>query len=267
MAFSLFETSTAIVFSGNATELAERRFNVDSIKAGWYSSMTQYLGFFLVPILGAFIDLRGNRLTISKYSYSAFQNRSLTKTVCVCGLGMCIAMSLVNWITTAAGTGAAFGIYAVALTLGPTTIVDSIRTSMLNQGAFGTAYAIKIQMNNAMNIIIRIIAAALQDADNDSYRRTTRLYAFDAIMSAVVGIALILGWIFIRGIDLKMLQWTRKQRMAHGDELISRRTQSIAGTTRGWDRTVSLVGCVFLALLTLGSWVAYFWGVATGHND
>jgi hypothetical protein len=42
--FSLFETSTALVFLDNATELAEQRFNVSSITAGWYSSITQYAG-------------------------------------------------------------------------------------------------------------------------------------------------------------------------------------------------------------------------------
>lgn len=44
MAFSIFQTSAASVFSQNATELAEKRFNVDSIKAGWYSSLSQYAG-------------------------------------------------------------------------------------------------------------------------------------------------------------------------------------------------------------------------------
>lgn len=44
LAFSLFQTSTAITFTQNATELAEQRFDVDSIKAGWYSSLSQYAG-------------------------------------------------------------------------------------------------------------------------------------------------------------------------------------------------------------------------------
>ena len=47
MLFSLFETSTAIVFSQNATELAEMRFGTDSITAGWYTSVLQYAGKFL----------------------------------------------------------------------------------------------------------------------------------------------------------------------------------------------------------------------------
>lgn len=46
--FTAFQTSTAIVFSQNATELAEKRFDISSVTAGWYSAMSQYLGFFLV---------------------------------------------------------------------------------------------------------------------------------------------------------------------------------------------------------------------------
>lgn len=66
IAFSLFQTSTAIVFTQNATELAEKRFNTDSITAGWYSATLQYAGFFLVPCIGAFIDVLGNRITLRK---------------------------------------------------------------------------------------------------------------------------------------------------------------------------------------------------------
>ena len=64
LAFSLFETSTAIVFSQNATELAEIRLGVSSVDAGWYTSVVQYGGFFIVPLLGIFIDLYGNRISI-----------------------------------------------------------------------------------------------------------------------------------------------------------------------------------------------------------
>ena len=64
MLCSLFETSTAIVFSQNATELAQLRFNTSAITAGWYTSVLQYAGFFVVPCLGVFIDLYGNRLTL-----------------------------------------------------------------------------------------------------------------------------------------------------------------------------------------------------------
>lgn len=58
-------------------------------------------------------------------------------------------MALVNWATDTSGTAAAFGIYAVAVTLGPTTIIDSIRTSMWHGSTFGTAYAVKVAMKNA----------------------------------------------------------------------------------------------------------------------
>lgn len=46
MAFSLFETSTASIFLQNATELAEQRFETDSILAGWYSATAQYAGMW-----------------------------------------------------------------------------------------------------------------------------------------------------------------------------------------------------------------------------
>lgn len=59
------ETSTAIIFTQNATELAEQRFKTDSITAGWYTSVLQYAGFFVVPILGVFIDVFGNRVSLS----------------------------------------------------------------------------------------------------------------------------------------------------------------------------------------------------------
>ncbi|RDW72418.1 putative MFS transporter [Aspergillus mulundensis] len=129
--FSLFQTSTALVFSQNATELAEKRFDVDSIKAGWYSSLSQYAGFFLVPVLGVFIDVLGNRASV----------------LCTCGLGIFLSMVLVNFANTKAGTAASFGIYAIAVSFGPTSIVDSIRTTLWHQSVFGAAYALKDEHN------------------------------------------------------------------------------------------------------------------------
>jgi hypothetical protein len=73
LAFSLLETSTALVFTQNATELAEHRFNTDSITAGWYTSVLQYAGFFVVPLIGIFIDLFGNRISLSKFSRRYFR--------------------------------------------------------------------------------------------------------------------------------------------------------------------------------------------------
>lgn len=58
-------------------------------------------------------------------------------------------MSIVNWATSIKGTNAAFGLYAFAYCFGPTVIIDSIRTSMWHQGVFGSAYALKVTMNNA----------------------------------------------------------------------------------------------------------------------
>lgn len=49
LAFSLFQTSTASSFSTNVTELAEQRFEVSAIDAGWYSSLSQYAGQYPNP--------------------------------------------------------------------------------------------------------------------------------------------------------------------------------------------------------------------------
>jgi hypothetical protein len=62
MLFTLFETSDAIVFTANATELAQLRFGTSAITAGWYTSLLQYAGFFVVPCVGIFVDFYGNRL-------------------------------------------------------------------------------------------------------------------------------------------------------------------------------------------------------------
>lgn len=62
---------------------------------------------------------------------------------------MFISMALVNFAVTEAGTAASFGIYAIAITLGPTSIIDSIRTTLWYQSVFGSAYALKVTMNNA----------------------------------------------------------------------------------------------------------------------
>lgn len=46
---------------------------------------------------------------------------------------------LAAWGPTVGGTAASFGVYAFALSLGPTVIIDSIRTSMWYQEVFGSA--------------------------------------------------------------------------------------------------------------------------------
>lgn len=64
MLYSLCYTSTAIVFSGNATELAEQRFDIDSVTAGWYTALVRYAGFFIVPFIGVLIDFIGQRISL-----------------------------------------------------------------------------------------------------------------------------------------------------------------------------------------------------------
>lgn len=249
VAFSLFQTSAAIVYSQNATEMAEQRFKVSAIQAGWYSATSQYLGFFLVPLIGIFIDFLGNRLTL----------------MLVCSVGMLISMSLAAWGPTVSGTAASFGVFAVASTFGPTVIVDSIRTSMWYQEVFGSGYAIKIAVNNAMNIIVRILTGVIQDRDKNSYDNVVKVYVVLAAGSVVVAsIAFIVGYI---NQDLGHLQWTKKQRVARGDLINTKREEFDSGSRGLRNRRVSASLFTALLLLIAGSWAAYFYGVATGRND
>jgi hypothetical protein len=67
---------------------------------------------------------------------------------------MFLSMVLVNLAETRSGTAASFGIYAIAVSLGPTSIIDSIRTTLWHQSVFGSAYALKVTMNNAYVLFI-----------------------------------------------------------------------------------------------------------------
>ncbi|KAH6709122.1 major facilitator superfamily domain-containing protein [Leptodontidium sp. MPI-SDFR-AT-0119] len=284
MLFSLVETSGVSVFSANATEMAELRFNVDSITAGWYTSVLQYAGFFLVPLIGIFIDFYGNRLTLMVFT----------------GVLLMAAMCLVHWSVTSQGTAAAFGLYAVAYCFGPTLIIDSIRTSIWSQSVFGSAYGLKVTMNNAQNIIIRIMTGVLQDSSPKSnpYKKVTPVYLFLAICSFVVAAILVVVFVVAKVgkksiyVDIARLQWTRKERVLNGEWMVMRRrevgfdsaeermgrgesgveggeVEVSEGVRRERERMklISRGACGVLALWVMGAWAAYFWGVATGNND
>ncbi|KAL2884980.1 Major facilitator superfamily domain-containing protein 1 [Ceratocystis lukuohia] len=248
--FSMFQTSTAIIFSQNSTELAQQRFKISEVTAGWYSSMSQYLGFFFVPIIGLFIDVYGQRLTI----------------MFVCGLGMLLSMCMVAWGDTVSGTAASFGIYAVAVSFGPTAIIDGIRTSMWYQEVFGSGYAVKITVNNSMNILVRIITGVIQDhTPDDTYDRVVIAYVFLAAASVVVAIGLlVLGYATD---TLGRLQWSRKKRLANGDLLLKLHESFESPANMRRNTLLSKNLLIGLGFMVLGSWAAYFWGVAVGKND
>lgn len=247
--FSLFQTSTANIFSSNGTELAEQRFKISAVKAGWYSAMSQYLGFFFVPLVGIFVDLLGQRLTV----------------MLVCGLGMLLSMCLAAWGPTVAGTAASFGIYAIASSFGPTVIIDSIRTSMWYQEVFGSGYAIKIAINNSMTIIVGVIAGAIQDRDNDSYKNVTVLYVTLAAGSVVVAaIMMIIGHMTD---TIGFLQWSRKKRVNNGHTINTKKEEYESSDRAEWHRKLGVINFGAVIVLILGSWAAYFWGLATGNHS
>lgn len=249
IAYTAFQTTVAAVFYQNATEFAEKRFGVSAIAAGWYSSMSQFLGFFLVPIVGLIIDFYGQRLTI----------------MVVCGAGMFLAMCLARWGPSVAGTAASFGVYAFANNLGPTVIIDGIRTTMWYQEVFGSAYAVKVAVNNAMTIIVRIVAGVIQDRDDDSYDGVVVIYVLLAAGSLVVSLVLLVVGFF--QVNLGMLQWTRKKRIARGDFINKQKEKFHTGAQGERNRKVSTALFSGVIVLIVGSWVAYFWGIATGTGN
>lgn len=116
-----------------------------------------------------------------------------------------------------------------------------------------------------MNVIIRIITGALQDADNDSYRRAVRVYLFQAAASVVVGLAILIGSFFVD--SLAVLQWTRKYRLKNGGAIIDMLKEKSATVHLVRNKRVSIACFGLLSLLIMGSWVAYIWGAVTGHNS
>ncbi|RFN43185.1 hypothetical protein FIE12Z_12587 [Fusarium flagelliforme] len=246
--FSLFQTSTASVFASNSTELAEQRFKISAVKAGWYASMSQYLGFFFVPLIGVFVDMFGQRLTL----------------MLVCGCGMLLSMCLVAWGPSVSGTAASFGIFAVATSFGPTVIIDSIRTSMWYQEVFGSGYAIKIAINNSMTIIVGVISGVIQDRNDNNYDNVTILYATMAAGSVVVGlIILALGY---ASDVMGHLQWSRKKRVENGHVIVAKKEEAESEGRAEWSRKLGMVNFGAVIVLILGAWVAYFWGLATKNT-
>lgn len=116
-----------------------------------------------------------------------------------------------------------------------------------------------------MSIIIRIITGALQDADDNSYRRVIQVYLVLGAGATVVGVSILVGTFLTD--NLALLQWTRKKRMTSGAEIIERIRERSLVTDWRRTRTISMVSFGALIVLVLGSWVAYIWGAVTGHNS
>lgn len=124
--------------------------------------------------------------------------------------------------------------------------------------------AVKIAINNAMNIIVSIVCGVIQDADNNSYDRVVIVYVFLAACSSVVAVSnLILAYIKP---DLGRLQWSRKARVQNGEVINEMKEKFQENERGGRNRKISLTCFVALLFLIMGSWVAYFWGLATGHD-
>lgn len=110
---------------------------------------------------------------------------------------------------------------------------------------------------------MRIITGVLQDADNNSYRRVTVVYVFLATASCVVGISLLIASIWAA--DLQILQFTKAKRLQMG-EFIDQRKQIFHSTHISRNKIIGKTCFIVLIMYVLGSWAAYFWGLATGNN-
>jgi hypothetical protein len=133
-------------------------------------------------------------------------------------------------------------------------------------------------MNNAMNIVVRIVTGVLQDRSPTSnpYLKVTPVYVVLSVLSLVVSSILVSLFLLSKTskkfeklyVDIGCLQWTRKQRLRMG-EAINGRKEIVGGAEQEGRqmRRVSMVCFGSLALLVIGSWAAYFWGVAMGNND
>jgi len=134
-----------------------------------------------------------------------------------------------------------------------------------------------------MNIIVRILTGVLQDSSpaSNPYKKVMPVYVVLSVLSLVV--ALIMLTLFLLSklstgnmtsiyVDIGRLQWTRKQRLTNGDLMNERKLVVGGGEDECGEegkkmKRLSKVCFVGLMCLVLGSWVAYFWGVATGNND
>jgi hypothetical protein len=115
-----------------------------------------------------------------------------------------------------------------------------------------------------MNIIVGIVTGVIQDLDNNSYDHVAIVYVVLSGMSLVV--SLTLAVLCLKTVDLGHLQWTRKQRLARSEDLkeCRRRFFEENGKRNQMVSKICFGACV---LLVLGSWCAYFWGIATGNDD
>jgi hypothetical protein len=133
-----------------------------------------------------------------------------------------------------------------------------------------------------MNIIVRILTGVLQDQSPtpSPYKKVTPVYVVLSVISCIVPIALLAIFILSKYselfksiyVDVGRLQWTRKQRIRNGN-LISERKLVVEGGEDGKGdekkkmNRISRGAFAALMCLVLGSWVAYFWGAATGNNE
>jgi ABC-type spermidine/putrescine transport system permease subunit I len=112
---------------------------------------------------------------------------------------------------------------------------------------------------------VRIVTGVIQDRDNNSYDNVVKGYVFLAAGSVIVGCAMLAASYWT--VDLRILQWTKKQRMVKGETINERRELFEKGDVGVRNKKISMALFITLIVFILGAWAAYFWGVATGNNN
>ncbi|KAF9770427.1 hypothetical protein IL306_012051 [Fusarium sp. DS 682] len=223
----------------SCTELAEQRFNILPAKAGLYSAISHYSGFFLALLVGIFVDLLRQRITL----------------MLVCSLGLLLSMCLVAWGPTVSGAAASLIIFGIASSYDSTLITDSLRTSMWYQDIFGLGIAIKAAIKDSMDVIISLIAGVLQDRDENKYYKVIILYVTLTAGSVIVAsIMLALGFATD---NIGKLQWSRKKRVKNGHIINAKRQESESEGYIEKHIILNIINFSAVILLILGAWVAY----------
>ncbi|CCT63551.1 related to MFS transporter [Fusarium fujikuroi] len=246
--FTMLEDPLSNLFSRNSTELAEQRFNISPSKAGLYSAVSHYSGFFLAPLIGIFIDVFGQRITL----------------MLICGSGLLLSMCLLTWGPTVAGAAASLVIYGIFSSYDSTLITDSLRTSMWYQDIFGSGVAIRSAIKDSMEVIISLIAGVLQDRDDNKYYRVTILYV--VLAASCVLVACLMLALGLATDNMGKLQWSRKKRVKNGHVINAKRQESESEGHAEKQRMLNIINFSAVLLLILGAWVSYLWGLVTKQN-
>lgn len=114
-----------------------------------------------------------------------------------------------------------------------------------------------------MSIILSVGCGYMQDANNDSYDKVSIVYAADSVAGVIV--ALIITAFCFFSIDVRMLQWTRNQRITNGFVINERIEHAKTAEVATRNKLIKIVFFTIAIALALGAFAAYVWSAAVGY--